>query len=67
MFIFPLLVIIANLLFYHDNCEGDDSFIANICVYVFVFCTWWWSNRTTETCCKEVSKWTYGFRVFYFS
>ena len=39
MFIFPLLVIIANLLFYHDNCEGDDSFIANICVYVFVFCT----------------------------
>jgi hypothetical protein len=39
MFIFPLLGIIANLLFYHDNCEGEDFYIANFSIYLFVFST----------------------------
>jgi hypothetical protein len=37
MFIFPLLGIIANLLFCHDNCEGENSTIANFSICVFVF------------------------------
>jgi len=39
MFIFPLLGKIGNLLFYHDNCEGEDSSIGNLYIYVFVFFT----------------------------
>jgi hypothetical protein len=41
----------------------NDKPIPRLSVYVLVFHSWWWSNGTTETCCRRVNKWKHDVQL----